>query len=611
MRIYVLWRSRIFTLFDSTVGDFRLGCYTDHTMNEHKQYREVPPQISMSEQFVAANEHRDYAIYTRAMDAALEAKAKWIFPYLGDLPEGAAIVDVGSGTGKLAELAARTFHGTRVFALDYSHELLELATNDRTFLHPVYGNAADQHFPENALDAAYVSTSGHEMESFGGKGTADRVVGQLLKQLKPGGRLVWRDFAKPSMTDPVYMRICSNLGNDAPPKETAPKDINYNELSSEAIFECFYRQFDGGGAFSYERVMIDGVEYFKLSSEWAHEYYLRKDYTGNFLQEVKEKYTYWTPEDAVQVFEEAGFTNVRVVPEHNEWILANRLHGKIALHQMNEAGQLEEVDFPPTHMVVVGEKPQGEVSESSFVSPEVDYHAFVESIVYREEQGQVEIGEEVFAVKGTPLVGAKKICFWLQGDVPLVLKTVRPDAHNLHTAFRSLFQSVERQGVLEEYGVPYLPFVKMDPEGPPYRYIVQQAAPEGAIVADQLVREGRLTERDIAQIAEVVNKCESGRLWQVDTNPYSWIRVEREDGTTEMVYISGKVYQYDEEWAFGRIGLWQWVDPQFVADAEVTTSIIPTQTQRQKLVQNWGRGEGKEELWKNYLHPRVLDSLRK
>jgi len=561
---------------------------------------------NMRDKFAAANEHRDYTIYTNLMDAALEAKAASIFPFFGEVPEGAVIVDIGSGTGKLAELAARHFHSAQVFALDCSHELLEMAGDARTFIKPVFGNAVEQNFPDNSIDVAYSSTSGHEIESFGGAGSAEKAVNTMFRQLKPGGKLVWRDFAKPAITEPIYMRIDSTVGLEAPPIGTPPEEIDYNNLSPQAIFECFYRQFGGGQAFEFERVTINGCEYIKISSEWAHEFYLRKDYTANFLQEVKEKYTYWSPEEAVRVFEAAGFVNVQVVPEHNEWIVKNRLKGKIELAVMDETGNLQKIDFPPTHMMAVGEKPKG-ASEASEVKDfsMADYEQLLASIDYDAEKGEVRIGEKVFAVKDRPIIGSKKICFWLKGEPARVLKIIRPDALNLHNAFKSIFQTVARQNVLAEYGTPNLKIFEVDPSGPPYRYVVQEAAPAGAISGDELVRQGQLTEKDIEQIAAIVNRCEKGREWQFDTNPFSWFRVTKDDGATEMVYASGKVYRFDENWSFDKIGLLQWLDSTYVAEANGSTAIIPRSKAYEELVRKWPTGRGVIEIWKKYLDPKI------
>src|SRR3989338_412879 len=93
-----------------------------------KKSESLPKEIT-KEQLVAlfhkANEHRDYKIYEGAMDAATQAKAESIFPHFGNINPGDIIVDAGSGSGKLAELAAREFREARVMALDISHELQE------------------------------------------------------------------------------------------------------------------------------------------------------------------------------------------------------------------------------------------------------------------------------------------------------------------------------------------------------------------------------------------------------------------------------------------------------------------------------------------------------
>ncbi|HBR80237.1 MAG: hypothetical protein UX09_C0027G0006 [Candidatus Uhrbacteria bacterium GW2011_GWE2_45_35] len=574
-------------------------------MTEQKDHGQIG-EPSMREKFAQANEHRDYSIYTKLMDAALEAKSRAIFPHFGQLPEGAAIVDIGSGTGAQAELAAREFRSARVYALDYSHELLEQAVGEKTFVRPVFGNAVERNFPDNSLDAAYASTSGHEIESFGGPGSAEKTVQIMFSQLKPGGKLVWRDFAKPSLTEPVYMKINSTVGLETPPPNTPPEEIDYNSLSPQAIFECFHRQFGGGGAFEYERVTVAGQEYLKISPEWAHEFYLHKDYTANFLQEVKEKYTYWTPEEARQVFEAAGFVNVRVIPEQNEWITKNRLKGKIELAVMDEEGKLQAVDFPPTHMVIVGEKPKdySVVSEGGEIEV-VDYEKILATIDYNPAAGLVRIGEKEFAVEDQPIVGGKKICFWLKDQPGQVLKIVRPDARNVHNAFKSVFQTVERQQFLEENEIPRLRILKTDPEGPPYRYVIQEAAPQGVVSADELIRGGELSERDIQQMSAIVNRYEKGRQWQLDTNPFSWFRVTKDDGQTEMVYASGKVYRFDEDWTFEKIGLLQWLDPKYVSEATASTAAIPQAKAHQALVRKWAGSAKNTVFWKKYLDPTV------
>lgn len=305
--------------------------------------------VEIKKAFEAANEHRDYAVYTRLMDAALEAKAASLFPYFGDVGEGSVIVDAGSGTGKLAELASHEFRGASVFALDVSHELLEQAENNQALIKLVYGNAIEQNFADNSIDVKYYSTSGHEIESFGGPGSMEKAVKISLRELKPGGRLVIRDQAKPERTEPEYLQILSTAGLDQVPEGIAEDQIDYSLLSTKALFDRFAMEFGNGHSFDFEKVEIDGEEYLKISPEWGHEFYLRKDYTANWRQEIKEKYTYWSMSQGLEILKRAGYVNVRAIPDPNDYILKNRLEGKVALYEMTKDG-LRPIPFPTTHI---------------------------------------------------------------------------------------------------------------------------------------------------------------------------------------------------------------------------------------------------------------------
>lgn len=155
----------------------------------------LPELEKVRKKLVAANEHRDYSIYTRSMDAALEVKAHSMFPHFGDIREGSVIVDAGSGTGQMAELAMREFHGARVFALDISHELMERAEDERALTNLMFGDASDQNFPDNSIDVKYFSTSGHEIESFGGTGSMRKAVRNTFRELILEGELLFGTFA--------------------------------------------------------------------------------------------------------------------------------------------------------------------------------------------------------------------------------------------------------------------------------------------------------------------------------------------------------------------------------------------------------------------------------
>lgn len=561
------------------------------------------------DQFVLANEHRNYRIYDTAMDAATLAKAKSIFRHFGPLKNGSVIVDAGSGTGVLAELAANEFRGATVYAEDISQELSEIASDGRTLIEPVYGDASRKVFPDNSVDVKYYSTSGHEIESFGGS-MIDALKASFL-ELKPGAKLVIRDFAKPEGTKPVYMQILSKVGLDDVGKATKNGYLDYNLLSTKALFQRFHEEFRGGNAFDFEEVEIDGSKYIKINPEWAHEFYLRKDYTANWRQEICEKYTYWTMEEAKQNLINAGYVDVEVIPDPNEFILQNRLKGKIALLDIGENGKLVEISFPSTHMVAVGRKPQGiGMQENSVPLKDYfeDYKKIKESIQYDEKSKTLTIGDRKFEIAEAcvPAHGSKKQVYELKGEPKRVIKVVRKDALNDHAVFKAIFQAVVRESLLDKYNVPHMRITEIDPRGLPYRYFVQEAIPENAICAAQLISENNVSEIDIAQIASYVNIFELGKEWQIDTNPFNWYRITNEDGTTQMVYVDGKVYKYEERWEFKRIGLLQWINPLYVSVTNVRTAILPKTKEYEEFKREWKNGNaGNLLLWKKYLHPSL------
>ena len=93
----------------------------------------APNNIDLTSPLAVANVGRDYRAYSAAMDSAESYKAGLIFPHI-DLPEGGVVADIGSGTGALAERAALVFSHATVFALDQSHELLEMADAKRALV---------------------------------------------------------------------------------------------------------------------------------------------------------------------------------------------------------------------------------------------------------------------------------------------------------------------------------------------------------------------------------------------------------------------------------------------------------------------------------------------
>ena len=72
-----------------------------------------------------------------------------------------------------------------------------------------------------------------------------------------------------------------------------------------------------------------------------------------------------------------------------------------------------------------------------------------------------------------------------------------------------------------------------------------------------------------------------------------------------MVYVDGKIYRYDEAWEFRRVGLLQWLRPEYVSEENVAYSAnIPKAHEYVALKEQWNNLDEEHVLWwKKYLSP--------
>lgn len=209
----------------------------------------------------------------------------------------------------------------------------------------------------------------------------------------------------------------------------------------------------------------------------------------------------------------------------------------------------------------------------------------------------IQIDKSFFSIRKLLGQGYHKQVFEI--DKNKVLKIVRKDSSNLSNAFLSFQQAIEGQKILDEFGINYAKIIDFDKEGYPYRFLIQERI--NGISAAELIRQGDLEEKDIKQMAEVINSFEIDGKWQIDTSPFNWFKVKN-----KMIYTDGSVYKYDDNWSFGRIGLLQWIDPKFVSDTDKQSTKIPSKIESEKLAKDWKNLDSKETLWwKKYLHQTV------
>jgi len=115
------------------------------------------------------------------------------------LPDNAKILDVATGTGDIA-IALAKLNPASVVGIDISERMLELGKkkvkdlgyDQRVSLQP--GDAEDIRFPDNEFDAATVAYGVRNFENL------EKGLREMLRVLKPGGKLVILEFMKPRNT---------------------------------------------------------------------------------------------------------------------------------------------------------------------------------------------------------------------------------------------------------------------------------------------------------------------------------------------------------------------------------------------------------------------------
>ena len=119
------------------------------------------------------------------------------------IPQGAAVADIGAGSGYMTErLAARVGPNGRVFANDLQPQMLDilgrrLAARKITNVTLVQGTVDDPKIAPASVDLALMVDVYHELSQ------PQAILRRLREALKPGGRLVLLEYRKEDPTIPI------------------------------------------------------------------------------------------------------------------------------------------------------------------------------------------------------------------------------------------------------------------------------------------------------------------------------------------------------------------------------------------------------------------------
>ena len=269
------------------------------------------------------------------------------------LDKGALVVDAGCGSGAAAYYLARLNPQVRVVGIDLDPQAIEACRKryPAPNLSFEVGNVAEPLGLE--ADAILSSSTLHHVFTFADPAYSTEAVRRALaahaQSLRPGGVLALRDFVVPDDPDGlVVLTLISGLSSDQPAKMDEPNLLL--EFSRTA------RPLDArtGPGFPVEELTppVPGRRRFRLARRNAAEFLLRKDYRADWPAELQEQYGYFTIEEFLSAFAEAGLSDARAVPVLNPWILANRWAGRVELRE--EDGR--RAPWPNTNLLVSGRK---------------------------------------------------------------------------------------------------------------------------------------------------------------------------------------------------------------------------------------------------------------
>lgn len=322
---------------------------------------------------------RNYASYAYGMSNPFIITLKYQ-DLKADIVPG-KIVDEGCADGALLAVIARDFPDSDLIGIDIAAEFIARCRERQragdfggSFVFFHQRNITQPLFEANSIDTTLCNSTLHELWSYGEQEkTVHDYLAKKYAQTARNGRFVMRDVVGPENGErEVYLWLNDEDGhtNDIFRKFDDPQALAQylNGLSTNGRFQRFARDFlrETGtrDAIPYRLTRIDGETYAILRLRDASEFMSKKDYTDNWDSEMHEEFAFWGFRQWKTALQNAGFhvienpnepeTGSRVYT--NPWIVENRWQDKVALYEMGENGRLLPLSYPPTNIVLVGEK---------------------------------------------------------------------------------------------------------------------------------------------------------------------------------------------------------------------------------------------------------------
>ena len=330
-------------------------------------------------------EERDYASYAYGMSNPLIINLKYQDLKAAIVP--GKIVDEGCADGALLAVIARDFPDSDLIGIDIAAEFIARCRERQragdfggSFVFFHQRNITQPLFEANSIDTTLCNSTLHELWSYDVQEQMVRAyLAEKYRQTARNGSFVMRDVVGPENGErEVYLWLNDEDGNtdDIFRECDDPQALaqQLNGLSTNGRFQRFARDFlsearsagqrSAETEIQYRLTEIDGETYAILPLRSACEFMSKKDYTANWDSEMFEEFAFWGFSQWKTALQMAGFhvienpnepqTGSRVYT--NPWIVENRWQGKVALYEMGGNGRLLPLPYPPTNIVLVGEK---------------------------------------------------------------------------------------------------------------------------------------------------------------------------------------------------------------------------------------------------------------
>ena len=351
------------------------------TRSLFSDFPEIPRRIAriyrdpLTNQEGSLTDKRNYTTYARGMNGTIRNK----YLDIREAIQPGRIVDEGCADGALLVEIARDFPDSDLFGIDLSAEFAARFQERKRSgeFGNVYTcfylrNLLDPILEPESIDTTICNSTLHELWSYAEQEKTVRgYLAQKYAQLQPGGRLIVRDVVGPEQGD--YLVVLRCRADDG--EERAPADVPgdrpaelLKKLSTRSRFRLFLEDFlrelrDSGRRTAETRVTCrETADGFVLPLRAAAEFLSKKDYTDNWCSEMNEEFCFWSYSGWREVLREVGFNVLEEGAQAksasrvyaNPWIVENRYRNQVQLFAADTGKQL---DYPPTNMVLVAEKP--------------------------------------------------------------------------------------------------------------------------------------------------------------------------------------------------------------------------------------------------------------